>query len=205
MVRVYIGEFPKTKDAFRQQSKWAHRLLELVLEREYPELGGPVLLEQDEKGKPFLSEYPEIQINLSHSGCWAACAIGEKPVGVDVEQWKSRKAQERVVKKFHPVEQKKYQAAVEEERNCVFHELWVLKESFLKAEGSGLGIPLDSFYIEETGKETGQVVQSRNDRTYYCRLYRMKGREASLAVCSEESAFAEEPFWMDLSCGRQCV
>ncbi len=199
MVRVYIGQFPDTADETRQQSKWVRRLLELALEREYPKLRGPFLLDRDNKGKPFLSEYPDIQINLSHSGCYAACAIGEKPVGIDVECWKSRKAQERIVKKFHLLEQKAYEAAEEGERNRRFHELWVAKESFLKAEGTGLGIPLDSFYIEGIDEGAGRVVQSRNNRSYYYRLCRMAGRKASLAVCSEEASFAEEPVWVELA------
>lgn len=196
MVRVYIMEIPDAEERAGQQSKWAHRLLDMALEREYPNLCGPFLLERDERGKPFLAKYPKIQINISHSGPYAACAIGEKPVGVDVERWRNRRAQERVVGKFHPLEQEAYRAAGEDEREELFHRLWVLKESFMKAEGSGLRIPLDSFYIEGICGETGRVEQSRNDRNYYYRVYSMEGRAASLAVCSEEASFAEKPVWM---------
>ena len=69
----------------------------------------------------------------------------------------------------------------------------------MKAEGTGLGIPLDSFYIEGIREGAGRVVQSRNERSYYYRLYRMAGREASLAVCSEEPFFAAKPVWADLA------
>ena len=80
MVRVYLAEIPEKEIKPKAQSEWAHRLFETALQREYPSISSPILLQKDEKGKPFLPEYPGIYMNLSHSGRYAACAIGEKPV-----------------------------------------------------------------------------------------------------------------------------
>lgn len=199
MVRVYWAEIPDKENGPKTQSKWAHRLFETVLQREYPSLSSPVLLEKDENGKPFLAEHPEIYMNLSHSGRYAACALGEKPVGIDIECRRSRRKPELVIKKFHPEEQKIYKDTEEAERERLFYDLWVLKESFMKAEGTGLLIPLNSFYMEEISKGRGKVVQNRNHKNYYYMLYHLKDMPFSLAACSEEAVFAEEPVRTALS------
>lgn len=196
MVRVYLAEIPEKEKEVKVQSRWAHKLLEIALQKEYSFINGPVLLKRDAKGKPFLVKYPQIYINLSHSGSYVACVIGEKSVGVDIECWKSRKRQELVIKRFHPQEKKLYEDTEEAERERLFYDLWVLKESFMKAEGSGLWIPLDSFYMETLNKKSGIVKHERNSKNYYYKLYRLKDQRFSLAVCSEEVDFAPEPFWV---------
>lgn len=198
MVRVYLAEFPYTKGEPKEQSKWARILLRQALEEEGLRLEDPVPLQRDVYGKPFLLEHSDIQINLSHSKGYVACAIGEKPVGIDVECWRGRRGRERVVKKFHPLEQEAYWAAEEGERERLFYELWVLKESFLKADGRGLLIPLASFYMEGICREQGRVMQQERAENYYYKQYRMEGRSFSLAVCSMEACFAEKPVFLEL-------
>ncbi len=196
MVQVYVTEIPIHSRGAKEQSEWARRLLYKALERQFPEVCQPILLARAPKGKPFLLEYPGIHINLSHSGGYAACAIGERPVGIDVECWRNRRHRELVVKKFHLKEQKAFRAAEESQRGPLFHNLWVLKESFMKAEGSGLLIPLDTFYMEEIGRGMGRVIQHQNNKDYYYKLYSIRDKEFSLGVCSEEMDFCKEPTWI---------
>lgn len=218
MVHVYITRRSNTTIRMNhmQQSRWAHRLLDMALEREYPKLCAPILLERDQWGKPFLAEYPDIFINLSHSGLYAACAIGEKPVGVDVEGWKGRRNLERIVKKFHPLEEKAFGKTEEEKKEELFYQIWVQKESFMKAVGKGLGILLDSFCVlpekpgyppkdrvyseaeEELVSDIKQIMHQINDKKYYCKLYDMKKEPCSLAACSEENEFVPEPVWLEI-------
>lgn len=35
-----------------------------------------------ETGKPYLRLHPELFFNISHSGDWIACALGDAPVGL---------------------------------------------------------------------------------------------------------------------------
>ena len=42
-------------------------------------------LEKGPYGKPYLTGYPEIHFNISHSGGWAVCALASMPCGVDGE------------------------------------------------------------------------------------------------------------------------
>ena len=112
MVRVYWTEIPEQESSPKNQSKGAYRLFETVIQRQYPSIKKPVLLERDAKGKPFLPEYPGVHMNLSHSGRYVACAIGEGAVGVDIECQRSRKRPELIIKKFHPLEQRLYKDTV---------------------------------------------------------------------------------------------
>jgi len=195
MVRVYLARLPKEEATHEEQSAWAHKLLDMALIREYPGLAAPLLLEKDERGKPFLPKYPQIHVSISHSGSCAACAIGEKPVGVDVEQWKKHRKRERLVEKFHPKERELYVKTEEAGRERLFFDLWVLKESFGKALGKGLGIPLDASCMEAVRGGTGMTAQSLSPEAYYWHLYETGVEACSLAVCSQEAVFAE-PVWL---------
>lgn len=169
----------------------------MALHREYPKLSAPFLLKKDERGKPFLENYPKIHINISHSGEYVACAIGAKPVGVDIEQWKDRPRKEKIVEKFHLREQKLYFEAEEAERERIFFDSWVLKESFGKALGKGLGVALSASCMEGEREKTGRVEQALSPENYYWHLYEMGEDRCSLAVCSQEKEFVKEPIWLD--------
>ena len=196
MVRVYIAKFTEEKADHSRQSRRAHRLLETVLERDYPQVRAPFLLEKDENGKPFLSECRDIYVNLSHSGPYAACAVGDGPVGVDVEAWRKRSRWEGIIKKLHPGEREDLWKTGEAEREKQFVNLWVLKESFLKAEGKGLRLPLDSFYMEGKIGTAGMVRQERPGPPYHYFLYDMGEEACSLAVCSREPELSRDPVWV---------
>lgn len=97
-------------------------------------------------GKPRLPG-SEVDFNLSHTaGCVAAAVAAGRGVGVDVEAPGRRLRRQRLARRyFAPAETAALlalPAAEEEER---FLRLWTLKESFLKAIGTGLSRPLSDF------------------------------------------------------------
>lgn len=63
----------------------AYALLRCALEREFGLTELPEM-EKAEGGKPFFSQYSHICFNLSHSHGAVACAVHDKPIGVDVER-----------------------------------------------------------------------------------------------------------------------
>lgn len=106
-------------------------------------------LETDEHGKPFLKERADICFNLSHSGTLVAAVFDAHPVGIDVERVKMDGR--NIAERFFCREECQY---LEEEQweNCreqKFAELWTRKESYIKAVGGGLRIPLRSFCVLE--------------------------------------------------------
>ncbi len=121
-------------------SETAHRLLEELTAKAWPEVPHPLPLHKDERGKPFFMGFPSRHFNLSHSGDWAACVLSDKPVGVDLQLHRAQPR--RVAQRFTPQEQ-----AWLEQNPAGFFDLWVKKEAYLKALGTGLTRRLDSFFV----------------------------------------------------------
>jgi 4'-phosphopantetheinyl transferase len=88
-----------------------------------------------------------LRFNLSHSGGLVACAVGQRAdLGIDVED------PARVVNHleigesfFAEAEISALRTASTERRSEVFFQIWTLKESYIKALGVGLSVPLSSF------------------------------------------------------------
>ncbi len=105
-------------------------------------------LEVGEHGKPFFPAYPGFHFNLSHSGTKVLCATADRSVGCDVEKVAAER--QTLAKRFFSAEE--YAALLAqptEEDQCIFfYRLWALKESFLKATGRGLSVPLNAFSVQ---------------------------------------------------------
>lgn len=97
-------------------------------------------------GKPFAPD-GSLRFNLSHSGTWAVCAVSESDIGCDVE--KIDPAHTNVAKRFFTAAENAQldEAATETERVRRFFRLWTLKESFQKATGQGMHLPLSDFSV----------------------------------------------------------
>lgn len=92
---------------------------------------------RDERNKPYLSDVPDVHFNVSHSGNLILCAVDRYPVGVDVETMRSID-RDVAMSCFTPLERMRLET---DERNGTwneFYRLWTLKESYLKALGTGL-------------------------------------------------------------------
>jgi 4'-phosphopantetheinyl transferase len=101
-------------------------------------------------GKPFIAtpiQHQALHFNLSHTDGLAAVAISrQSEVGVDVESHNRQILTQSLVKQFFaPEECQAVAQANEQERSTKMLEFWTLKESYIKAVGMGLSIPLDSF------------------------------------------------------------
>lgn len=93
-------------------------------------------------GKPLLQN-SDFSFNISHSGSYVICIIGNGNVGVDIEKHKDKF--DSLVNNFHEKEQE-YLITTGVEKKKVF-EQWCLKESYVKYIGKGLHLPIDSFFI----------------------------------------------------------
>lgn len=161
MIRIYTLEYTlcegQNKRAGEHES--GIRLLRHALSREYGIREFSV--GTDKYGKPCLNSHPEIYFNISHSRGMAACAVGHVPLGIDVER----------IRPFRPSLAKRVLG--EEERrdleNCGgdpeesanrFIRLWTLKESYAKADGRGLRIPMDE--IRFSFLPGGKILCSRD-------------------------------------------
>lgn len=106
-----------------------------------------IQFEHNKFGKPRLKNIPQLHFNISHSGQWVTAAMDEYALGLDVEQIKPMDMgiAERF---FSQVETQYIMSQSPEQRLTSFYRIWTLKESYIKAVGKGLSIPLDSFAFE---------------------------------------------------------
>ncbi len=85
-------------------------------------------------GKPFFREYPEISFSISHCHRGIACAVMDRPVGIDIEEIQFDEDLAKAV--FNPEELEAVRSA--DEPAEMFAEFWTRKESYLKLTGEGL-------------------------------------------------------------------
>lgn len=101
-------------------------------------------------GKPFLRG-SDLQFNLSHSRQWVVIAIAKQcDLGIDVESISDRRSILNIAQHyFHADEIAQLEKIKQEEdQKEYFFQLWTLKESFLKALGTGISTGLDKINFQ---------------------------------------------------------
>jgi phosphopantetheinyl transferase len=135
-----LAQAERFKSELRRQQYIASRAMLRALLGEHT--GAPAAsfdLSADERGKPICAGGPAISI--SHSGDTVACAVMDAgDVGIDIEfPGRSRNISGIAERYFSPGEAE-WLAAQPPDR---FYMLWVLKEAWLKAVGTGISGGLD--------------------------------------------------------------
>lgn len=97
------------------------------------------------RGKPYLKDYPDIHCNLSHSGEYVACAIGEVPVGIDIQE--HRGMREKILNRYYCEDERSYvnRQTDERDRLAAFYQIWCRKEAYIKYTGLGMTQNMTSF------------------------------------------------------------
>ncbi len=110
--------------------------------------------------------YQPCHFNVSHSGEWVVCAIDSQPIGIDVEQWitdrpnsfqDSDTYQGEYDKLFTSVEIDYLKNGQQDTMLQRFYRLWTLKESYLKAIGTGLSRSTQSFSVKVMDNHHAQL------------------------------------------------
>ncbi|WP_022663759.1 4'-phosphopantetheinyl transferase family protein [Desulfospira joergensenii] len=108
-------------------------------------------------GKPELKPGETgLKFSISHSGNMVAFAVAlEQNLGIDVEDLR-RKVDLKIADRFFTKSEiRRIKTGPGEKRGAAdrFLEIWTLKESYIKARGRGLSIPLDqlSFHLDPGG------------------------------------------------------
>ena len=114
-------------------------------------------------GKPYVAEPSEAQrpFNVAHTDGLVMCGIGTDRsdlVGVDVEKL-DRKTDPALAERYFSKPEVDYLAKFRSgrERQNAFLRVWTLKESFIKAIGTGLHTPLADFAFEEIDSRTPSI------------------------------------------------
>lgn len=95
-------------------------------------------------GKPVLKGVPDIHFSVSHVADAVVAVVSDAPVGVDVERVRPRDpfAASRML---HPREARRVEGSDDPDRE--FFRCWTLKESYVKALGTGLAYPMRTLIV----------------------------------------------------------
>lgn len=101
-----------------------------------------------EKDKPEIANSTQpLRFNLSHTDNLIVCAVAiQHDIGIDVEYTPRDNDILAIADRyFSPIEVKELFSLPTEQQRSRFFDYWTLKESYIKACGLGLAIPLDHF------------------------------------------------------------
>lgn len=135
--------FIKSDTLKRKESVAAKALLCFLLKKHYKLFDFTV--DCDKNGKPFITD-SEIFFNLSHSGSYVLCAVGNEKIGCDIQEIK--KCNLKVAQRFF-TESECICLEKSENKALDFTSLWSLKESVLKFSGEGIVGGLDRYDFSE--------------------------------------------------------
>lgn len=106
-------------------------------------------IEIAQHGKPYLTDYPDVSFNLSHTANTMAVAITSHCVlGIDIEICKPRANLSALVEKCFGEEEKRFWYQLpENQKTQEFYRFWTRKEAFVKATGRGIALGLKQCVI----------------------------------------------------------
>jgi 4'-phosphopantetheinyl transferase len=146
-------------------------------------------------GKPSISAEHErargIEFNVSHTDGLVVMGVARgRAIGVDVENVRTRRADIEIADRyFAAAEVAALRALRGERQHQRFFEYWTLKESYIKARGMGLSIPLDQFAFELDEQPrilltVDTRLEEEPERWTFWQL--SLGRNQVIAVCVQE-------------------
>lgn len=148
-----------------------------------------------EHGKP-MRRNEEVCFNLSHSGKYVLCVVSETEIGCDIEKIKEVKW--KLAKRFFSEKEYEFLEEIEKqesparrtETNETFTRFWVLRESYVKTTGEGLGAALTGLDFSDIlgqknskGKKNGEFLEET--------FFEMEYDGYRIAICGEKDSKPE--------------
>ncbi|WHE06162.1 4'-phosphopantetheinyl transferase superfamily protein [Thermoanaerobacterium thermosaccharolyticum] len=177
--RCRVKKIRKYDDALR--TLLAEAMLRVTLIKEFGLKNSDIVFYKNEFGKPFLKG-KNIFFSISHSREWASIAVDCDNLGVDIE--KIRDINLNVAKRFFSMEECN-DMMKKDDKIDYFFTLWTLKESYVKALGKGLYVPLKSFTVK-LEKEIKLYGENKNE--FYFKQFNIDAGY-KLAVCAQNNMF----------------
>ncbi len=142
-------------------------------------------------GKPEVENSLGLRFSASRSQNIGLFAITlGRAIGVDVEQVRPIEDAERIAAAFfHPVEYEGLMRTPEPVRLEMFFSLWTKKEAYIKALGTGLSLPLESFSVVGPPSEQWSLCELAPDAGY-AGAVAFEGRRAGSLNLYESSHIA---------------
>ncbi len=143
----------------KDERNWelSERAYRFVRDKAFSYFGKEPVLSYAEQGKPYFENIP-LHFNISHCEKAVAIALGDCPVGVDIEN--IRPVNFKVAERFF----------TEDEQNTLkddkeFFRIWTRKEAFAKKDGRGLSM---GFHNIDTLRENIKTEEFKGCILSYC-------------------------------------
>lgn len=192
--RERIMKFRLYKDALRSLA--ADILIRKIIISKTGLKNSEILFKRNQYGKPCLKNIPNLHFNLSHSGEWVVCGLSNASVGIDIEEIKPIDLY-IAIRFFAKEEIKDLFSLAESERLLYFYDLWTLKESYVKALGKGLFVPLNTFTLKKDSNGTFYLKICDQKRDYYFRQFKISD-SYKLSACSLRNKFTDNVYTFDM-------
>ncbi len=151
---------------------------------------------QDSFGKPVIGNSipvaQKIEFNISHTEGLIVCGVRRGgALGVDIERIDGGPALLNIANEYFSIIEKQAIALLPEELKVErFFQYWTLKESYIKARGCGLAIPLNKFGFNfcQTGSAQLLIDKELEDEPSSWRFWQLRpSQEHLVAVCAKRS------------------
>lgn len=109
--------------------------------------------------------------NISHSGDYLICAYSNIKIGCDIEEKKDINYI-NIINRFYTNDENKIIDSIKNEKDKIdlFYDIWTKKESYIKRDGRGMEIPLDSFSVLDEKKLGASFIKVNVDKNYACNI-----------------------------------
>lgn len=137
-------------DALKRRYLLTRALVRTVLSRHAPLAPEAWVFGANAQGRPHIVDPPsavqDLSFNVSHTEALVVLAVAHgREIGVDIECTRRRAPLEVAQRFFSAAEAAALAALPPALQVARFWDLWTLKESYIKARGLGLSLPLDAF------------------------------------------------------------
>ena len=148
-----------------------------------------------------LSAARRISFNISHTSSLIVLAVtGDRALGVDTENIRARPAPLDAANHFFSSDEalalSALPACMQHDR---FFQYWTLKESYIKARGMGLSIPLDKFGFDfsQDSRVAISMHPQLNDQPSRWHFWQFRlAADYMVAVCAERSAHTKQQLFL---------
>lgn len=137
-------------EALRTSYAVSHGALRVLLAHYLARAPRDVAFTHGPAGKPALAGESRLRFNMSHSGRLAAYAFTcDCEIGIDIEEMQAIPDLESIAERFFCRTEASQLLSLTGDRNRQesFFRCWTRKESYIKALGDGLTVPLDQFQV----------------------------------------------------------
>lgn len=190
-----ILKYRRAEDA--QHSLFANLLSKYLIAKIYNKNFKQIKFKYNDYGKPLLDSEDNIYFNASHAGDYVVCAIDDLNIGIDIERVKDIDL--KIAERFFCDEEAEYINHKNINKLDRFYEIWTMKESYIKAIGTGLSTNLKNFNVVN---KDGYITYKKDN--YYFKKFFIDN-DYKLSICSKRKDIICEIINLNLDCFVQSL